>query len=219
VGRKVLGVVAVVLVVGLALASCEASVERSLEDALGGSSGSGPSRAKGAPAPPGEGAARGQLGGLEVARAGSMAGYSRDEFPHWASDAEAYGWREPDGSCDVRDAALVRDGRGVRVDEDCSIVAGSWLDPYAGARLSESGDVDIDHVVPSPTPGGAARRTGARKTARPTPTTRVSSSPPTTAPTSPRGTRAPRPGSRPTAPTGASTRGDGSRSSTCGTSP
>jgi hypothetical protein len=77
-----------------------------------------------------------------------MAGYSRDEFPHWASDAASFGWREPDGSCDVRDAALIRDGQGVQIDEDCSITAGTWLDPYTGRTLTDSSGVDIDHVVP-----------------------------------------------------------------------
>jgi hypothetical protein len=77
-----------------------------------------------------------------------MAGYSRDRFPHWASDAERYGWKEPDGSCDVRDAALIRDGEGVQIDEDCSITAGTWLDPYTGKTLTDSSEIDIDHVVP-----------------------------------------------------------------------
>ena len=77
-----------------------------------------------------------------------MAGYSREEFPHWASEAARYGWNEPDGSCDVRDAALIRDGEGVEIDGDCSITAGSWLDPYTGRTLTDSSGVDIDHVVP-----------------------------------------------------------------------
>lgn len=77
-----------------------------------------------------------------------MAGYSRDLFPHWASDGTAFGWNEPDGSCDVRDDALIRDGTGVQVDEDCSFTAGEWVGPYTGATLTDSSDVDIDHVVP-----------------------------------------------------------------------
>lgn len=149
-GRERLGAVAVILVAGLSLVSCGAAAERALDETLEGSPGtpSGPSSAKGAPTPPGADAAGRQLGRLEVAPASSMAGYDREEFPHWAADAEAYGWREPDGSCDVRDAALARDGRGVRVDEDCSMVSGRWLDPYTGATLRDSGDVDIDHFVP-----------------------------------------------------------------------
>lgn len=34
------------------------------------------------------------LDGLEVALPGSMAGYSRERFPHW-SDAEEFGWDAP----------------------------------------------------------------------------------------------------------------------------
>ena len=91
--RSTLGAVAVALISALALVSCEAEADRFLDGVLGASSGaaSGPSTIKGAPAPPGELVARRQLGALEVARVGSMAGYSREEFPHWASDAEAYG--------------------------------------------------------------------------------------------------------------------------------
>jgi hypothetical protein len=107
-----------------------------------------PSTAAGAPSPPSVSDALSLLRGLMVAPPGSMAGYSRDEFPHWASDSASYGWREPDSSCDVRDAALVRDGQGVRIDDECDIMAGTWLDPYTGRRLTDSSEVDIDHVVP-----------------------------------------------------------------------
>jgi hypothetical protein len=30
-----------------------------------------------------------------------MAGYSREEFPHWAADGTRFGWEEPDGGCDA----------------------------------------------------------------------------------------------------------------------
>jgi hypothetical protein len=73
----------------------------------------GPATAAGAPSPPSSEKALSMLEGLAVGPSGSMAGYSRDEFPHWASEAERYGWKEPDGSCDVRDLALIRDGKGV----------------------------------------------------------------------------------------------------------
>ncbi len=108
----------------------------------------GPATVAGAPPPPSADRALSMLGELTVAPSGSMAGYSRDEFPHWASDAERYGWSEPDGSCDVRDTALIRDGKGVQIDKDCSITAGTWLDPYTGQTLMNSSEVDIDHVVP-----------------------------------------------------------------------
>lgn len=107
-----------------------------------------PSTAAGAPPPPSAEDAFSMLEGLAVAPPGSMAGYSRDEFPHWASEAETYGWTEPDGSCDVRDAALIRDGKGVEINGECSVTAGTWLDPYTGRTLTDSSAVDIDHVVP-----------------------------------------------------------------------
>ena len=107
-----------------------------------------PATAAGAPPPPPIEDALSMLEGLTVAPSGSMAGYSREEFPHWASEAASHGWTEPDGSCDVRDAALIRDGEGVEIDDDCSITAGTWLDPYTGRTLTDSSEVDIDHVVP-----------------------------------------------------------------------
>jgi hypothetical protein len=113
------------------------------------------------------------LGRLRVAPPGSMAGYFRDEFPHWASDAASYGWSEPDGFCDVRDTAIIRDGQGVRVDEECEVTAGTWYYPYTGQTLTDSSGVDIDHVVPLANAwrsGPAARPRGARRTARRTPT-------------------------------------------------
>jgi hypothetical protein len=107
-----------------------------------------PSAAAGAPPPPSVEDALSMLEALAVAPSGSMAGYSRDEFPHWASEAETYGWTEPDGSCDVRDAALIRDGEGVEIDSECAITSGRWIDPYTGRTLTDSSEVDIDHVVP-----------------------------------------------------------------------
>ena len=107
-----------------------------------------PSTAAGAPPPPSVEDALPMLEGLTVAPSGSMAGYSREAFPHWSSEAASYGWPEPDGSCDVRDAALIRDGEGVEIDDGCSIIAGMWLDPYTGQTLTDSSEVDIDHVVP-----------------------------------------------------------------------
>jgi hypothetical protein len=48
----------------------------------------------------------------------------------------------------VAQRALIRDGKGVQIDEDCSITAGTWFDPYTGKTLTNSSEVDIDHVVP-----------------------------------------------------------------------
>lgn len=144
----------VVMLMLVLLPGCS-DVQQTANDLLQGttrqqSGGSGPASATGAPASPSAAQARQQLAGLKVAPAGSMSGYSREKFPHWASDGTVYGWREPDGSCDVRDDALIRDGAppGVRINSDCTITAGKWQDPYTGKTLADSSDVDIDHVVP-----------------------------------------------------------------------
>jgi len=145
------GIVAVVLVLGYGLYTGSIGIEQLLEELLGGDSGvrrSGPTTARGAPRPPSPAAARAMVGGLEVAPSGSMAGYSREEFPHWAADGTEFGWKEPDGSCDVRDDALIRDGLGIQIDEECSFTTGRWLDPYTSTTLRDPEDVDIDHIVP-----------------------------------------------------------------------
>ncbi len=84
---------------------------------------------------------------LEVAPPGSMTGYSRERFRHW-SDADEFGWDAPDPSCDVRDAALIRDGEDVEVGDGCKVASGKWLDPYTGRTYSDPSDIDVDHVVP-----------------------------------------------------------------------
>ncbi|GGL20893.1 hypothetical protein GCM10012284_64490 [Mangrovihabitans endophyticus] len=75
---------------------------------------------------------------LEIAKPGSMKGYSRDKFPHWRSTGE---------NCDVRDSVLKRDGSKVKV-SGCNVVAGTWTSVYDGKTLHSPDDVDIDHVVP-----------------------------------------------------------------------
>lgn len=84
---------------------------------------------------------------LEVAPAGSMAGYDREDYPHW-SDAREFGWRVSDDACDARDAALIRDGEDVVVGEGCDVESGRWLDPYTTNTYTDPLDIDIDHVVP-----------------------------------------------------------------------
>ncbi len=93
-----------------------------------------------------------ELSELRVRPAGSMDGYSRDLFPHW-SDGQEYGWRLPagtpdPGSCDVREAALIRDGTDEVVGSGCSVGSGRWFDPYTGNTYYAPGDIDIDHIVP-----------------------------------------------------------------------
>ncbi len=58
--------------------------------------------------------ARATLEELPISEPGSMVGYSREKFDHW-SQASEFGWEAPEESCDVRDAALIRDGEDVVV--------------------------------------------------------------------------------------------------------
>jgi hypothetical protein len=91
--------------------------------------------------------ARQALQEFEINPAGTMAGYSREKFPHW-SDAQEYGWDIQDSSCDVRDAALIRDGENVQVGEGCDVTSGEWFDPYTGNTYADPSEIDIDHIVP-----------------------------------------------------------------------
>ena len=84
---------------------------------------------------------------LEVSLPGSMAGYDREDFPHW-SDAQEFGWDVSDSACDVREAALIRDGEDVAVGEGCDVESGRWLDPYTKRTYTDPLDIDIDHLVP-----------------------------------------------------------------------
>jgi hypothetical protein len=106
---------------------------------------------------------------LRVRPAGTMEGYSRDLFPHW-SDAREYGWKLPagtpdPGSCDARDAALIRDGREEVVGSGCVVGSGRWFDPYTGTTYTQPSDIDVDHVVPLANAwrSGAASWTAAKK--------------------------------------------------------
>jgi hypothetical protein len=91
------------------------------------------------PDPPSAATARSQLAGLTVRAEGSMTGYDREKFPHWASQG---------GSCDTREHVLKRDGTGVVTGSDCYPTSGSWYSVYDGQYASAASDIDIDHVVP-----------------------------------------------------------------------
>jgi hypothetical protein len=145
-----LGVILVVAFLGYAVYTGQISPEQLIDELLGGDGSGGMSTA--ARSTPSTEEARHQLSELQVRPAGSMAGYSRDEFPHW-SDAEEFGWKLASGtpdpeSCDARDAALIRDGQKVRVAEYCDVVSGEWFDPYGGGTHTNPEDIDVDHIVP-----------------------------------------------------------------------
>ena len=110
-----------------------------------------------------------KLAELRVRPEGSMVDYSRDKFPHW-SDAQEYGWKLPagtpdPGSCDARDAALIRDGRDEVVGDYCTVSSGEWFDPYTGNTYYQPSDIDVDHIVPLANAwrSGAASWTPARR--------------------------------------------------------
>ncbi len=84
-------------------------------------------------------AARTQLAGLKVAPVGTMAGYSRAKFTHWA---------EQGGTCDTREVVLKRDGKDVAQDSECRAVSGTWRSLYDGVVVTDASTMDIDHVVP-----------------------------------------------------------------------
>jgi hypothetical protein len=93
-------------------------------------------------------ASRTALGGITVRALGTMDGYSRTLFPTWL-DATAWGWPPvPNSYCDVRQAALYREGMNVVYTSTCAIQSGSWLDPYTATTLYATSDVDIDQFVP-----------------------------------------------------------------------
>ncbi|MGA6171358.1 HNH endonuclease family protein [Streptomyces sp. NPDC012600] len=115
-----------------------------------GAGGGGGTAADGTlPGIPTAGQAKEQLAGLEVARHGSMSGYSRAKFPHWSSQGE---------SCDTRETVLERDGTDVERDAQCRAVSGKWTSVYDDKPFTEARDLDIDHMVPL----ANAWRSGAR---------------------------------------------------------
>ncbi|GGT31306.1 MULTISPECIES: HNH endonuclease family protein [Streptomyces] len=83
--------------------------------------------------------ARAQLAALTVAAPGTMAGYSRSRFTHWAEQGDR---------CDTRETVLQRDGQDVVRDAECRAVTGTWRSLYDGAVVTEASGMDIDHIVP-----------------------------------------------------------------------
>ena len=104
------------------------------------STSSSPSTTTGAVAPVAVGSTAALLASITVENE-YTSGYKRELFPHW-KDLNGNG-------CDTREEVLIRDSlTKAQVDPyGCVVVAGDWLSPYDGARWSDKGDVDIDHVV------------------------------------------------------------------------
>jgi uncharacterized protein DUF1524 len=84
-------------------------------------------------------AARQQLDQLKIGTPRSMAGYSRERFPHWTQQG---------GNCDTREYVLKRDGLDVKTDTSCHVLSGHWLSRYDDEAFSDPTRLDIDHMVP-----------------------------------------------------------------------
>ncbi|MDD9383155.1 HNH endonuclease family protein [Streptomyces sp. ZAF1911] len=91
------------------------------------------------PEPPAALAVMDELQMLTVEAPHSMAGYSREKFPHWAKQF---------GTCDTREVVLARDGEGVEQDAECRATSGTWTSLYDNKTFTVAGQLDIDHMVP-----------------------------------------------------------------------
>lgn len=68
-------------------------------------------------------------------------GYDRDLFRHWV-DADGDG-------CDTRDEVLIAESLDeVTVGSSCSLSGGRWFSSYDRRTWTDSGRIDIDHLVP-----------------------------------------------------------------------
>ena len=68
--------------------------------------------------------------------------YNRDDWEHWI---------DADGDCeDTRAEILIRDSqRPVTFDSGgCTVTGGLWPLPYMGGHATDSGEIDIDHIIP-----------------------------------------------------------------------
>ena len=92
-----LGVILVVALLGYMVLSGQLSAEQLIEELLGTGGDGGTEVPTAAQSTHSAETAQRQLSELEVRPAGSMAGYSREKFPHW-SDAQEFGWRLPSGT-------------------------------------------------------------------------------------------------------------------------
>lgn len=80
------------------------------------------------------------LGSLTV-RTENRSGYTRDQFKLWV-DADGDG-------CDTRKEILISEADDpVTVGSGCSLSGGRWFSYYDRVSWTDSGRIDIDHVVP-----------------------------------------------------------------------
>ncbi len=83
-----------------------------------------------------------QLARLQVAGE-VLAGYDRDAWPHW-SDVDSDG-------CNTRKEVLKAQSTTpvqIATASVCTIVSGTWVDPYSGGTYTSPTQIEIDHIVP-----------------------------------------------------------------------
>lgn len=79
------------------------------------------------------------LAALPIAPEDTGFHYDRDDWPHW---------KTVHGTCNAREQALLDQGQGVRADDQCRPIAGTWVSPYDGVTVTDASKLDIDHLVP-----------------------------------------------------------------------
>ena len=69
--------------------------------------------------------------------------YDRHDWKHWT---------DADRDCqDARDEVLIAESRitvAYRTDRKCRVAAGEWSAPYSNTIVTDSGRLDVDHMVP-----------------------------------------------------------------------
>ncbi|MFD3997176.1 HNH endonuclease family protein [Streptomyces sp. NPDC058583] len=70
-------------------------------------------------------------------------GYTRDSFKHWNKGLNA-----TDG-CNTRNEVLLSEATETpMIGARCKLTGGSWFSYYDGRTLTDTNDIDIDHMVP-----------------------------------------------------------------------
>lgn len=77
-----------------------------------------------------------KLEAITIADAGDTT-YSRSDWKHWTGSP-----------CNTREEVLKEQGSDVKTDNECRSISGTWVDPYSNDTFTDSGELDIDHVIP-----------------------------------------------------------------------